>query len=613
MFLVDQVTISERKLLRRAVSGVLLVALLASMVMLTLKAGTIIVPDDFPTIQEAINHATEGETVFARSGIYYEHISLDRSVLLIGENRDNTIIDGSNIGTVVSLDQSHVTLCNFTIQNSGKGYLDSGIRGSSANNDVSDNIIANNAYGIILDGCSHYTLSRNSFQNNTFGLRITGPGGSNTLRENIFCDNYYSFGIIWPYELSNLINDIDASNKIDNNPIYYLVNQKDLVIEPDAFPNIGYLEIVNSTNISVKNIELTARNPISIDLWYVTDAMIENVTASDKGCFHLAWCSNVTVKDNKLTDCGSGGLAMHLSQNCSFLRNTVTNIGKTGSWNAPALFVQMSSDNMFMENTMANSENVSGITLEGGNNVLYHNNFINTGPVSLSSEGNTWDAGYPQGGNYWSSYSGYDLFSGSCQNETGSDGIGDISCSVGGESNIDHYPLMNPWVIPQIENASSNNKTYQVDLVSNATIQDFSFNETNDMMNFNLSGESGSHAYCRLVYSKQLMNNTLAVLVNGTACDYSITDNSTHFFLFFTYHLSYDEVLVLQTVLGDINGDRKVDVKDVYVVAKAYGSSMGGPDPPGHPWKPICDINKDGKVDAKDYYTVCKNYGKTYP
>lgn len=59
---------------------------------------------------------------------------------------------------------------------------------------------------------------------------------------------------------------------------------------------------------------------------------------------------------------------------------------------------------------------------------------------------------------------------------------------------------------------------------------------------------------------------------------------------------------------GDVNGDRKVDLKDVYAVAKAYGSF------PGHPrWNPMCDINNDGKVDLKDYYITCKNYGKVDP
>jgi parallel beta-helix repeat protein len=63
---------------------------------------------------------------------------------------------------------------------------------------------------------------------------------------------------------------------------------------------------------------------------------------------------------------------------------------------------------------------------------------------------------------------------------------------------------------------------------------------------------------------------------------------------------------------ADVNHDLKVEAKDVFKVALAYGTSQSGPNPPGRHWNPHCDINEDGKIDMKDYYIVCKNYGKTY-
>jgi hypothetical protein len=57
---------------------------------------------------------------------------------------------------------------------------------------------------------------------------------------------------------------------------------------------------------------------------------------------------------------------------------------------------------------------------------------------------NTWDDGYPSGGNYWSDYNGTDLFNGLNQNETGSDGIGDTSYVIDA-ANQDRYPLMKSW------------------------------------------------------------------------------------------------------------------------------------------------------------------------
>lgn len=59
---------------------------------------------------------------------------------------------------------------------------------------------------------------------------------------------------------------------------------------------------------------------------------------------------------------------------------------------------------------------------------------------------------------------------------------------------------------------------------------------------------------------------------------------------------------------GDINADGKVNIKDIYRVAQAYGSF------PRHPqWSPVCDINDDDKVDVKDYYITCRHYGETEP
>ncbi|MEM1551544.1 MAG: NosD domain-containing protein, partial [Candidatus Bathyarchaeia archaeon] len=54
-----------------------------------------VVPDDYPTIQAAINAALSGSIIFVKSGIYFEEIYVFKPVVwLIGENRETTIIDG---------------------------------------------------------------------------------------------------------------------------------------------------------------------------------------------------------------------------------------------------------------------------------------------------------------------------------------------------------------------------------------------------------------------------------------------------------------------------------------------------------------------------------------
>jgi hypothetical protein len=59
---------------------------------------------------------------------------------------------------------------------------------------------------------------------------------------------------------------------------------------------------------------------------------------------------------------------------------------------------------------------------------------------------------------------------------------------------------------------------------------------------------------------------------------------------------------------ADINHDLKVDVKDVYLCAKAFGSLRGD-----LKWNPACDLNDDGRIDLKDIWLIGRNFGKTYP
>jgi hypothetical protein len=62
----------------------------------------------------------------------------------------------------------------------------------------------------------------------------------------------------------------------------------------------------------------------------------------------------------------------------------------------------------------------------------------------------------------------------------------------------------------------------------------------------------------------------------------------------------------VSSLIGDLNGDGKVDIKDLAIAAKAYGSSPGMPN-----WNPIADMNGDLKVDIKDLAIIAKHYGET--
>ena len=55
----------------------------------------IVVPNDYPTISDAIGNASQGDIIFVKNGVYYENPVIDKSISIVGEDSKNTIVIGS--------------------------------------------------------------------------------------------------------------------------------------------------------------------------------------------------------------------------------------------------------------------------------------------------------------------------------------------------------------------------------------------------------------------------------------------------------------------------------------------------------------------------------------
>jgi len=128
---------------------------------------------NYSSIQAAIDDASDGDTVFVYddSSPYYENVVVDKSINLIGENRDTTIIDGIGIGDIIYISIDWIDISGFTIQNGSK----SGLKVISNLNTIHDNnIILNNGNGIFLDEqCGYNNIIGNSISKNNIGISIS--------------------------------------------------------------------------------------------------------------------------------------------------------------------------------------------------------------------------------------------------------------------------------------------------------------------------------------------------------------------------------------------------------------------------------------------------------
>ncbi|MCD6386466.1 hypothetical protein J7M23_11915, partial [Candidatus Sumerlaeota bacterium] len=96
------------------------------------SAKSISVPDDYPTIQSAIDASTEGDEIIVSPGRYYEHINFNGKNIILRSTDPtsptivaSTIIDGTHISSVVTFSGSESTSCvlsGFTITHGNAPY-----------------------------------------------------------------------------------------------------------------------------------------------------------------------------------------------------------------------------------------------------------------------------------------------------------------------------------------------------------------------------------------------------------------------------------------------------------------------------------------------------------
>jgi len=75
-------------------------------------------------IQAAVDAASAVDTIEVRSGTYYENVNVDKSLTLIGEDKDTTIINGDGSGDVVKVTADGCTISGFTIQSHKHSTVD---------------------------------------------------------------------------------------------------------------------------------------------------------------------------------------------------------------------------------------------------------------------------------------------------------------------------------------------------------------------------------------------------------------------------------------------------------------------------------------------------------
>ncbi|KYK20800.1 hypothetical protein AYK24_03695 [Thermoplasmatales archaeon SG8-52-4] len=408
-------------------------------------------PNNYTTIQSAIDDASDGDTVFVYddSSPYYEYITVTKSINLTGENRDTTIIDGMHIFYVIGVEADWVNISGFTIRNSAEynagivigGYDYNTITGNniipdrgngiwflhSNNNTITDNNIISNYYGdgIYLQLSDNHIITNNNISNSQHGIHEYHSIGNTITYNNILNNSKYGIHLN-PTSSNNII----TGNNISNNDYgIYIDGSTKNIITDNSFFNDGIY--VNTNKNVIDNNTVNGKSLVYLE--GESDVVIE----VDAGQIILINCDNITVQNQEISETDVG-IELWNTNNCLISGNTITSNNRYG------IIVLNSTLNIITDNDISNNKN--GIRLDSSsnnitsnNNIIYHNNFINNTQNAYDECDNIWDDG--KYGNYWSNYE-EDYPD---AKKIISKGIWDTPYEIPGGDNQDNCPLIKPW------------------------------------------------------------------------------------------------------------------------------------------------------------------------
>jgi parallel beta-helix repeat protein len=189
------------------------------------------ITEEFPTyvkyssIQGAVNNAPDGSNVYVSSGEYSENLVINKSINLVGENRETAIIDGMSNGTVVYVESDNVFISDFKLQYSGCSCTE--------------------YYGVdVGSGRQNISIINNNIFSDSTGILVRKGQGIVIAWNNITFSRDYSMVIEDSIRVQILENSVtDNLNQID------VANSTQMVIVNNKMMNNGNgIALTNSNN-----------------------------------------------------------------------------------------------------------------------------------------------------------------------------------------------------------------------------------------------------------------------------------------------------------------------------------------------------------------------------
>jgi parallel beta-helix repeat protein len=334
-------------------------------------------PGNYSLIQDAIDNASTGDTIFVFNGIYYENPRINTSgITLTGESQNTTIIDGARKDVVVQTSGNDTTIQGFTIQNSSTGMF----------NDI----------GLVVNNRGHplgkIQVSHCTFQKNGRGIYFYNVSDSSITYCRI------------QHQTAQSIELYCTTNNITIQHCTILDCGTDMggAAYPGGISHIGLYNF-SATGITIKDNTLTDIGATGIQLDTTRNVVISNNTIHDCSWWGITVgiSQNITISRNRISDCTKNGI---MTSTCDI---TIADNGISGCGNGEifdgGVLIQDSQRNAVIQgNNIADNDPHGLYLIRAPDSTITNNNIINNTKDAFVFDTPTsrWH------GNYWSDWRG---------------------------------------------------------------------------------------------------------------------------------------------------------------------------------------------------------------
>jgi parallel beta-helix repeat protein len=471
------------------------------------KCGLMI---DGSSLSDYINDVDTSNTINGKPVYYY----LDKNNIDIPSNAGEVILINCTYCNITNLDLSNGTIgveLAFSSYNNISGNIINNNRlvaidldcSSNNYNMISDNTIIDNNYAIDIDFSCCNTFSENVIYDNSVGFSFDSSDGNNILfndiqnswngiymvesdnnniqdndikdcgfngiyllysKNNVLKENIMeNCGLlVFGSTISEYINNVDTSNKINGKILYYYINKIGLEIPNNA----GQVILINCDNCNVTNLDLSD-GTIGVELAYSDNNIISKNKLNNNNFagVYLESSDENMVRENKIENNGYG-VTLQLADDNDFKNNDIIS-------NNYGCYLYLSNSNIFFGNDISYCTYGLSFNYPSNDNIIHHNNLIGNGYNAWdeNEKTNYWDDG--EKGNYWADYK--DKYPNA--NKIWLKGIWSIPYDIPYIENEDRYPLILPHIISNEKTKNINKRFFSNNQVIFQILKQILFNK----------------------------------------------------------------------------------------------------------------------------------------